>query len=57
MADKLFEQHETARKSAGAATAKYERSIRGGGKAKEPDDARNKGAQSGRVKREVLKGK
>lgn len=57
MADKLFQQHETTRKAAEAATARYERSIREGGKSKEPDDTGNKSAQIGRVKREVRKGK
>jgi hypothetical protein len=55
MGDKLFEAHEAARKAAEAATARYERSIREGGKAREKDDAGNKGAQSGSVRR-ALKG-
>lgn len=57
MADKLFQGHETLRKAAEAAAARYERSIKETGKAKGPDDVGNKGAQSGRVKREMRKSK
>lgn len=51
MASKLYQQHEAAKKASEQATRRYEDSIKAGGKAREKDDAGNKGAQSGGVKR------
>ncbi len=56
MADKLFSQHEATRKAAEAATARYERSIREGSKADEPDNEGTRSKQIGRVRREAGKG-
>jgi hypothetical protein len=55
MADKLFKEHEAARKAAEQAAKTYADFLKGSSKAKEPDNEGTRSKQIGRVRREAGK--
>ena len=55
--DKLFKEHEAAKRAAEQATRRNEDSIKTGGKAREPDNEGTRSKQIAPVRREVRKGK